>query len=456
MGLAQKLYEAGHITYMRTDSTTLSTLAQKEMLSHIEKEFGKEYAEARVYKTKSKSAQEAHEAIRPTHAHLKTAGSTPEQKKLYALIRTRTLASQMSGALFLKTKIIAEVNGGETPNFHANGSRTLFDGWLKIDPAARGEDVELPEAKKGETLTLTEMWSDKKQTEPPKRYTEAGLIKELEKRGIGRPSTYASIMKTLVDRKYAERENRTLFPTDLGDVVNDFIENNFKHYISDSFTAEMENELDEIARGEREYVKTLKDFYGPFSKEIKIKTKEAGKVTDLGEAPKDIVCPTCGSSMVIKLSRNGKFYSCSRFPECIGARTLEGRELEPPKETGEDCPLCKKGKLVEREGKFGKFVGCNKYPKCKYIKQTENQEPTTNVECPECKKGKLTERRGRFGVFYSCSHYPECKFAIKAKPTGALCPECDSLMMEGTKTIPERCSGRQCLMHNPHKLEKKT
>src|SRR3989338_6328465 len=158
--------------------------------------------------------------------------------------------------------------------------------------------------------------------------------------------------------------------------------------------------------------------------------------------------------MIIKLGRNGKFYSCAKYPECKGARTLEGVEIEGPKETGELCPLCKTGKLVERAGKFGKFIGCGSYPKCKYIKQTaDSQQPTTNVECPECKKGKLTERRGRFGVFYSCSDYPNCKFAIKAKPTGALCPECSSLMMEGTKTIPERCSNKSCPNHNPHKLK---
>lgn len=457
MSIAQKLYEAGYITYMRTDSITLSTIAQKEILKEIEKKFGKEYVSARVYKTKSKSAQEAHEAIRPTRAGIHEAGKTPEQKKLYRLIWQRAISSQMSDAKLLKTKIVACVapptDKSKIPDFVANGSRTLSDGWLKGDPAAKGEDVNLPQVKENEQLTLQDIWSDKKQTEPPKRYTEAGLIKELEKRGIGRPSTYASIMKTLVDRKYALRENRTLYPTDLGEVVSDFVENNFTQYISDTFTAEMEDELDEIARGEREYVKTLKDFYTPFSKEIGIKKKEVGKITDLGKAPNKIKCPLCGSVMVIKLGRSGKFLSCQKFPKCRGARTMEGKEIEGPKETGESCPQCKTGKLIEREGRFGKFIGCNNYPKCKYIKSDPEEEKKnmTSVKCPECGEGMLTARRGRFGEFYSCSDYPQCKFAIKARPTGATCPQCGSLEMAGTKTIPERCSNKKCPNHNPHK-----
>ncbi len=453
MRVAQKLYEAGHITYMRTDSTTISKIAQKEIVAQAEKQFGVEYASERVYAIKSKSAQEAHEAIRPTNIKEMQKGITPEQKNLYELIWRRTIASQMSDAKLLKTKVHTSINDGEIPDFNANGSRTLFDGWLKADPLARGEDVELPKVETGGILALVDITEEAKQTEPPKRYTEAGLVKELEKRGIGRPSTYAAIMKTLVDRKYVTREGRTLFPTDLGEVVGDFVEKNFMDYISDSFTSEMENKLDEIARGEREYVKTLKEFYTPFSKEIKIKKKEVGKITDLGDAPKDMKCPLCESKMVIKLGRGGKFLSCSIFPKCQGARTIEGREVAEPKETGEECPKCKGGKLIEREGRFGKFIGCNRYPKCKYIKQDpeEQKKNMTDIECPECKGGFLTARHGRFGEFYSCSEYPTCKFAINAKPTGATCPECNSLMMQGTKTIPERCSNKKCSNNRPDK-----
>ena len=462
MQLAQKLYEAGHITYMRTDSTNLSKDSQAQFLKFIQKEYGSEYAEAHTYKTKSKNAQEAHEAIRPTHVEVMHAG-TEEQQKLYRLIWERAVSSQMTDAKLLKTKIKAVIEGQpDLPAFAANGSRLLFPGWLKVDSGARGEDVELPICKVGEKLELTQLEKLEKFTEPPGRYSEAGLVKELEERGIGRPSTYASIMRTLEDREYVKKEGKTLFPTDTGEVVSDFLETNFAEYISDTFTAEMEDELDEISRGEREYVKTLKDFYGPFLKDVKIKDK-LEKATNLGDAPEGTVCPKCGKSMIIKLARAGKFYSCSDYPECAGALTLDGKELEGPKEIGEMCPTCgeKKGKsgggklvIRERRDGTGTFISCSRYPKCKFVKQDEEEvkRKTTDVLCPVCKKANMMERRGRFGIFYSCANYPDCKNAIKAKPTGNICPMCQSLMMEGTKTIPERCSNKSCPNHNPHKL----
>ncbi|MFA6251028.1 MAG: type I DNA topoisomerase [Candidatus Paceibacterota bacterium] len=459
MQAAQKLYESGFITYMRTDSTNLSVQAQNQIVSLVEKKYGKEYAELHFYKAKSKNAQEAHEAIRPTHVTEEQAGMTEDQKRLYRLIWERAVSSQMSDAKLLKTKIVANIESKKIPDFSANGSQVQFLGWLICETGARGEDVELPEVKVGEELKLIDLLSTEKFTEPPNRYTEAGLIKELETRDIGRPSTYASIMKTLEDRGYVRKEGRTLFPTDTGDVVSSFLEDNFANYISDTFTAEMEDELDDISNGKRDYVKTLSDFYTPFQKEIKEKDKLA-KATNMGEAPSDMFCPVCGKAMIIKLSRNGKFYSCSNYPECTGARTIEGNVLEGPKETGEMCPLCgdKKGKsgggkLVTREGRFGVFISCSRYPKCKFIKQDEEElkKKMTDVTCPVCNKGKMMERRGRFGIFYSCSNYPDCKNAIKAKPTGRICDLCQSLMMEGTKTIPERCSNRMCKNHNPHK-----
>ena len=480
MQIAQKLYEAGHITYMRTDSTALAASATASIISLIEKKYGKEYAEAHFYKAKSKNAQEAHEAVRPTHAENMSAGSTPEQEKLYKLIWERAVSSQMADAKLAKTKIVANLEsqksgfkgspspgealakrgkpGFEIPDFTATGSRLLFPGWLKVDSDARGEDVELPKVEIGEKLKLEKLESTEKQTEPPPRYSEAGLVKELEARDIGRPSTYASIIKTLEERGYVTKENRTLFPTDTGEVVSDFIEKNFSQYISDTFTALMEDELDDIALGKCEYVKTLKDFYTPFSKSVKEKEK-LEKATTLGDAPKDILCPKCSSPMVIKLGRGGKFYSCSRYPDCEGALTMEGKELQGPKETGEMCPQCgekHKGKLVEREGRFGKFISCSRYPKCKYIQKSKEEEEKakTGVKCPVCKTGEIVERRGRFGIFYSCSNYPDCKFAMKAKPTGKICDLCGSLMMQGTKTIPERCSNVKCPNNRPDKLNK--
>lgn len=462
MQVAQKLYEQGYITYMRTDSTNLAKVAQDQIAKVIEKKYGKDQVEIRVYKTKSKNAQEAHEAIRPTHVDSMNEGTTDEQKRLYRLIWERTVSSQMVDAKLLKTKITANIESGNIPDFTANGSQVISLGWLACESEARGEDVELPSVKIGEKLDLLELKNIEKFTEPPNRYTEAGLVKELEARGIGRPSTYASIMKTIEERGYVNKEGRTLFPTDTGDVVSSFLENNFAEYISDTFTAEMEDELDDISNGKREYVKTLKDFYIPFQKDLKEKDKLA-KATNMGEAPSDMKCPKCGGSMIIKLARNGKFYSCARYPDCDGARTIEGLELEGPKETGEMCPLCgdKKGKsgggkLVVRQGKYGAFISCSRYPKCKFIKEDEEEKKKkmTDVTCPTCGKGKMMERRGRFGIFYSCSNYPDCKNAIKAKPTGRICDLCGSLMMEGTKTIPERCSNKQCVNHNPHKIGK--
>ena len=468
MQIAQKLYEAGHITYMRTDSTNLSLVAQAQIISFVKNKYGAEYAEERTYKTKSKNAQEAHEAIRPTHIEKMIAG-TEDQDRLYRLIWERAVSSQMTDAKLLKTKISAIIKSHEDlPYFSANGSRLLFPGWLKVDSDARGDDVELPVCKAGDELKLLDINSEEKFTEPPGRYSEAGLIKELETRDIGRPSTYASIMRTIEERGYVNKEGKTLFPTDVGEVVSDFLEKHFMNYISDSFTAEMEDELDEISRGEREYEKTLRDFYGPFLKDVKSKEK-LEKATNLGDAPENIKCPKCGSSMIIKLSRGGKFYSCSKYPDCDGALMLDGTELKGPEETGEMCPECGKkegqkerkggdGKLVIRQRRdgTGTFISCSRYPKCKFIKSdaADEAKKKTGVLCPTCKTGDISERRGRVGIFYSCSNYRKCKFAIKAKPTGAICKECGSLMMEGTKTIPERCSNKACPMHNPHKLMK--
>jgi len=457
MGVAQKLYEQGLITYMRTDSVNISKEATPVIHKTIEKNYGKEYVEPRVYKTKSKSAQEAHEAIRPTNFELKTAGANEEQARLYRLIWERTVSSQMADAKILKTKVSANIDKeGLIPNFSVIGSVTVFAGWLAADQEAQSEEVQIPKLSEKEKIKLIEINSQGKQTEPPGRYTEAGLVKELEKREIGRPSTYASIIKTIIDRGYVTKEGKTLHPTDTGEVVSTFLENNFEKYINDSFTAEMENELDEIAEGKIKYEKVLKDFYGPFSKDVRSKDK-IEKITNLGNAEEK--CPICGGPMVIKLAKNGKFLSCAKFPECAGARKADGSIMEGPKETGEKCPECATGKLIEREGRFGKFISCNNYPKCKFIKRSPEEEAKakTGVKCPKCVSpaggGEIVERRGRFGPFYSCSNYPKCNFAIKARPTGKICELCKSLMMQGTKTIPERCSNVKCPNNRPDKLK---
>lgn len=354
MSVAQRLYEAGLITYMRTDSTTLSQQALGQIATVVEKEFGKEFLQFRTYSAKSKNAQEAHEAIRPTNISVKEAGINDEQQKLYSLIWARTVSSQMADAKTLRTKISANINDSkEIPDFGVNGSVILFPGWYKADPGARGEDVELPKLKVGDDLELIDIKSEEKFTEPPARYSEAGLIKELEKRGIGRPSTYASIIRTIEERGYVEKVNKSLIPTDTGDVVSSFLEQNFEEYISDSFTAEMEDKLDLIAEGKAKYLKTLKDFYGPFLNDVKEKDK-SDKITNLGDADPKFKCPKCDSPMVIKLSRNGKFLSCARYPECDGALTIEGKEIQ------KDTPIGIHPEtgmpIFTKVGRFGPYV----------------------------------------------------------------------------------------------------
>jgi DNA topoisomerase-1 len=358
MGIAQKLYESGAITYMRTDSTNLGAQALAQIASVIEKNYGKQYHEPRSYTAKSKNAQEAHEAIRPSHFDKENAGHTDEQKKLYRLIWQRAVASQMADAKMARTKIIANVvssgSSAAIPNFEANGSRVLFDGWLKADPESVGEEVNLPKVTKGETLDLVSIDCLEKQTQPPPRYTEAGLIKELEKRGIGRPSTYASISKTIEDRGYVSKENKSLKPTDTGDVVSSFLEENFPSYISDSFTAEMEDKLDDIATGTRKYEATLREFYVPFHKDVKSKDKIA-KITNLGVADLKYKCPKCGTTpMEIKLGKNGKFISCTRYPDCDGALTIDGMEFKKDEPIGNDPTTGLP--IFVLNGRFGPYV----------------------------------------------------------------------------------------------------
>ncbi len=460
MRTAQKLYEKGYITYMRTDSPTLSKKFVFEISFFIKEEFGKIYLENRVFKSKSKNAQEAHEAIRPTSASKVILGSTDDEKKLYSLIWKRTIASQMSSAKIIRTKILLS-NSEKIKDFVLTGSRLFFDGWLKIFPEARGEDQLLPKIKEKEKLELIELIIEQKETTPPNRYSEAGLVKELELRGIGRPSTYASIIKTLKDRQYADLEGRTLIPTDIGMAVSNFLEKHFSNYISDVFTSKMEDNLDLLSIGKDNYVKLLSEFYEKFTEDIKSK-KDIEKITNIGEV-KDFFCPECEKKMVWKLSKKGKFMSCIKFPDCTGARTEEGKVLEGPKEIGRKCPKCmenisvkdeEKGQLILREGRFGQFISCSRYPKCNHIEESEEEkkENLTGVKCTECTNGEMLKKQGKFGEFFSCSNYPKCKNAIKAKPTGDLCPVCNKLMMNGTKTIPNRCSQKMCLMHRPDKL----
>lgn len=376
MGAAQKLYEAGLITYMRTDSTTISPVAQKQMIALITADYGQAYLSPRQYKTKSKSAQEAHEAVRPTNFAKRHAGSTADQKALYDLIWRRTISSQMSDATLKRTRLTTNVIAAKEPipDFAVTGSRVIFDGWLKIDTTARGEDTEVPKLAIGDELAVRSVEIEAIQTQPPSRYTEAGLIKELEKRGIGRPSTYASIMKTIMDRGYVLKEGRTLFPTDTGDVVSSFLEQHFKDYISDTFTSDMEDELDEIAAGHRTYVKTLSDFYLPFHQAVVAK-ENIDKLTNLGAGPKQFPCPKCGAGMIIKLGRSGTFLSCERFPDCDGSRLIDGNEIKPDAPLGVD-PQTQLPVYV-LNGKYGPYVQLGETPEKKKGKKTVTPKRAT-------------------------------------------------------------------------------
>ena len=456
MRIAQKLYEAGAITYMRTDSTRISEQAHKAIKSVIENIFGSDLYERKDYVQKKKNVQDAHEAIRPTDMLKKIAGKSEDEQKLYSLIWSKTIASQMVNTESLTTniKLVPENHKNKAVQLVLKGSQIMTMGWMEADQWINSNENILPEIKEDDRFECVELNQIDKHTEPPNRYSEAGLVKELEKRGIGRPSTYAATIKTLIDRAYVEKEGRTLVPTDTGNVVSSFVEKHFKNYISDVFTAEMENNLDEIALGSKKYKDLLSDFYYPFFDTVD-KKKDIEKLTTLGKAPSDFRCPICNSGMNIKLSKIGTFMSCGRFPECNGARTKDGEEIKEEK-IGKMCPECKKGELIKKMGKFGSFCACNNYPKCKYIEQdkAELEKLKTGVECPVCKKAEIIERKGKFGVFYGCNNYPECKFTMRAKPTLNNCPICKSLMMEGTKTIPERCCDKTCPMHRPDKLNK--
>lgn len=360
MRAAQKLYEAGLITYMRTDSPALSKEAQRSILNLIEKQYGKSYAQERFYRTNSKSAQEAHESIRPTDVTNKIHESGKvgfDEKNLYQLIWERAVASQMASARIKRTKLSANIDSRDIPNFSTNGVQILFDGWLRVNSRARGEETEVPALAKGDTLHLKDIVREDKETQPPSRYTEAGLIKELEKRGIGRPSTYATITKTIIDRGYVEKEGKTLMPTDTGDVVSTFLEEHFADYISDTFTSEMEDELDSVAAGKLSYAKLLADFYTPFEKDVEAKEK-VPKLTNLGKADSKFKCPKCGKAMIVKLGRNGKFLSCSTYPDCDGALTLDGNEIGEGEVVGNHP---ESGEIMYLlDGRFGYYVQLGK------------------------------------------------------------------------------------------------
>ncbi len=457
MSTAQKLYEGvnigeagtvGLITYMRTDSVTLSSQALKEAHDVISAAYGKEYALAkpRIYKTKTKNAQEAHEAIRPTYiaktpAELKKF-LTPDLYKLYELIWKRTVACQMAEALLDQTSIDISADlatapgagpfkGARRAGMRASGSVIRFSGFMKlyiegVDDQDEEKEGLLPPMQEGAGLKLHELLPEQHFTQPPPRYTEATLVKTLEEYGIGRPSTYASIMNTLVERKYARLDKKRFFPEDVGMVVNDLLTAHFSRYVDYNFTAGLEEELDQVSRGEKQWKPLLKEFWEPFSTLLKQKEGEVSK-SDLTTEATDEACPECGKPLVVKLGKRGKFIACSGFREgCKYTRNIESEKAEETAEpvlSDEKCDKCGEPMLI-KDGRYGKYLACSGYPACKNI-QPLNKPKGTGVTCPECEEGELTEKKSRYGkMFYSCNRYPQCKFALWDPPMEKKCPKC--------------------------------
>ncbi len=523
MTLAQRLYEGvqlgdqgrvGLITYMRTDSTRVAGSALSSVREYIQDEFGAKYLppKARFFKGK-KSAQDAHEAIRPTEVSLSPQAVKPylerDQFRLYQLIWKRFVASQMNPAVFDQTEI--EIDAPRTL-FKAVGSILRFDGFLKVyeeqgsqsqkTAGAEGKDKILPPVEKGEVLRVEAILPEQKFTQPPPRYNEASLVKALEENGIGRPSTYAQILTVIQDREYVNKDEGRFVPTETGEVVAEMLVKNFEEIFNYDYTARLEKDLDGIESGRKNWVATLRDFYGEFSKEL----EEAGKkMKNLKreEVPAGVTCDKCGSEMVIKWGRFGRFVACSNYPECRNTRQLARSEEangdkesseqghEPCEKCGremvlkkgrygeflacsgypeckntrklvqvngkteirkdelldEKCPRCE-SQLAKKHGRFGEFTACSNYPDCRYIKQE-----TTGVTCPLCNEGEIVQKKSRRGrIFYSCNAYPNCKFVLWQKPVPSSCPKCDASYVLEKQTKKEglirycgesECSWRQ-------------
>jgi len=426
MILAQRLYETGVITYMRTDSLNIAQVALAQAQEVIKNNFGKEYCldQPRFYQNKSKGAQEAHEAVRPTDL-----SRLPEslgeldasQLKLYDLIWKRTLACQMQAAILDQTAV--EISAGDKYGFRANGQVIKFDGFIKVytetkeegekDEDSDYEEGRLPELSAEETLDFMNLIKGQHFTEPPPRYTDASLIKTLESYGVGRPSTYAPTLATIQDRGYVEKEDKKYKPTEIGFSVNDMLVENFPEVIDINFTSHIEEEFDQIAEGKMGWTPVIQEFYAPFSKNLKEKMASVEQLTETSDTP----CPHCEKMMLIKFGRFGKFLACpdpeSKVTLPLPEEAAKIKQLQE-KTAGELCPICGKPLEIKR-GRFGYFLGCADYPKCKGIMKIHNK---TGFKCPNCGTGDVVEKksRGRGKVFYACSRFPDCAFLMGKKP----------------------------------------
>ena len=472
MTLAQKLYEGielgadgptGLITYMRTDSTRISNEAVEEARGYITEAFGEQFLPAKpnIFKT-SKSAQDAHEAIRPTDVRNTPDRLAPFLEKdmlaLYSLIWKRFLACQMAPAEYDQTTITLVAANDFV--FKTVGSIMRFQGFMALyeeavdegaSEGAEGDNATLPDLKKGDTVSLLSIEPKQHFTQPPPRYTEATLVKALEENGVGRPSTYAAILSTIQDKEYALLAQRKFMPTDLGKLVNELLVAHFPDILDIEFTASMEEKLDEVEAGNTQWLKVLRDFYGPFSKTLDAAKEEMKSVKKMA-IPTELPCPLCAGTMVIKWGKNGDFLACEKYPECKHTqdftRNDEGKivpvEREQPAESGELCEKCGKP-MVFKNGRYGKFLACSGYPACKNIRATG-----TGVPCPEegC-TGELIQKISKRGkVFYSCNRYPKCTFALWDKPVNEPCPQCGSayLLERETKKsgLQLHCPNKEC------------
>ncbi|MBI2841905.1 MAG: type I DNA topoisomerase [Armatimonadetes bacterium] len=448
---AQHLYEgielgaAGHvglITYMRTDSTRVAAEAQQEAREYIEKTFGKDYVPAKPRQVVKKGAQDAHEAIRPTsvmrHPDEMAQFLSRDQARLYKLIWQRFVASQMNPAVF--DVITVDIKAGRF-TFRAAGSTLKFAGFKAVYTEGRDtaevideERPPLPKLSINEDLRLIDLVPDQHFTEPPPRYTEATLVKALEEKGIGRPSTYATIISTIQDRNYVVLEEKKFKPTELGFTVTDYLVQHFPRVLDVQFTANVETELDDVEEGKMEWHKLLRDFYGPFDKAL--------EQAQWGPEGADRTCPNCGKKMVVKQGRFGPFLGCSGYPECRTIIKVEREKLAiaEPKETDIECPNCGR-KMLLREGRMGEFLGCSGYPECKTTMPVEKK---VGVKCPTCGEGEIVEKISRKRkVFYGCNRYPQCTFVSWGKPIDRRCPQCGFLLAE--RRWKGRLTGYKCI-----------
>jgi DNA topoisomerase-1 len=483
MMVAQQLYEGielaeegavGLITYMRTDSFRLASEAQEWAREFISRAYGKDYIPEKppVYKSKA-SAQEAHEAIRPTYATRRPEGLkqflTKDQYALYVLIWNRFISSQMAPAQLEQTTFtivnrdgLGKQGDGESPHaphlasyeFRTSGTVIRFDGFMALytegkDEVEEEEGFTLPALKEGEGLKLLNLQPKQHFTQPPPQYTEATLIKALEEKGIGRPSTYATILSTIQERKYVHKINGKFTPTDLGIVVNDFLVEKFPDLMDVDFTAKMEDELDRIEEGKMKWMNVVKDFYTPFSNDLTEVEKTKGKIKPQ-DIPTDMTCEKCGLPMVIRWGRHGRFLACSGFPQCKNAKPLltEGTEHKEQgfekitQETGQKCEKCG-SPMVIKAGRFGKFLACSQYPECKNTKPL-----STGLKCPQ-DGGDIVERHfKKRKPFWSCGNYPTCRFTLWYKPIPHKCPQCSAEFLlekrDRTGKLIHFCHDKKC------------